>query len=147
MSMTYDNQLPEKDQFFALFESTGWNKSYGLDAGQLYQALQASWYSVAAYDRENLVGFGRILSDGILHALIVEMIVLPSHQGKGIGSAILEMLVERCQSAGVRDIQLFCARGKAGFYERFNFVPRPLDAPGMGIPFAPDENKQDRSLI
>ena len=32
-----------------------------------------------------------------------------------------------------RDIQLFCAKGKAGFYERFGFLPRPQDAPGMEI--------------
>ncbi|MBN1314630.1 MAG: GNAT family N-acetyltransferase [Anaerolineales bacterium] len=135
MSITYDNRLPDKDQFFVLFESTGWNKSYALNADQLYQALQASWYSVSAYEQEKLVGFGRVLSDGVLHALIVEMIILPSHQGRGIGNAILDMLVKQCQSAGVRDIQLFCARGKAGFYERHGFIRRPQDAPGMGMLF------------
>lgn len=135
MGAIYKDGLPDQTQFYTLFETTGWNKTYRLNADQLYRALQASWYMVSAYDGEELVGFGRVLSDGVLHALIVEVIVLPEHQGRSIGRRIMEMLIERCQSAGVRDIQLFCARGKAGFYERFGFVPRPADAPGMGILF------------
>jgi GNAT superfamily N-acetyltransferase len=78
-----------------------------------------------------LRGSGRVIADGVLHALIVDMIVLPSHQNRGIGRAILSRLVERCRAAGIRDIQLFCARGKSGFYERCGFIARPADAPGM----------------
>jgi len=43
--------------------------------------------------------------------------VLPAYQGQGIGSRILADLVERCRSHGIYDIQLFCAKGKAGFYD------------------------------
>jgi GNAT superfamily N-acetyltransferase len=133
MRIAYQNTLPEKDQFFNLFESTGWNEKYQLAGEQLHQALQHSWYSISAYDGDRLVGFGRVISDGMLHALIVEMIVLPDYQGQGIGSRILNDLVTRCKSNGIRDIQLFCAKGKAGFYEKHGFVKRPADAPGMGI--------------
>lgn len=133
--VSYKNTLPEKDQFFSLFESTGWNKTYRLDAEQLHQALQHSWCSVSAYDGDRLVGFGRVLSDGILHALVVELIVLPNYQGEGIGRRILSELVTRCKSSGIRDIQLFCAKGVTGFYEKQGFVKRPDDAPGMGIPY------------
>jgi ribosomal protein S18 acetylase RimI-like enzyme len=135
MEIVYKNRAPVKDHFFDLFESTGWYEKYQLDADQLYQALQHSWHSVSAYDGDRLVGFGRAISDGTLHALIAEMIVLPSYQGRGIGNRILKELVARCQSNGVRDIQLFCAKGKVGFYEKHGFVKRPDDAPGMGIPY------------
>jgi ribosomal protein S18 acetylase RimI-like enzyme len=135
MRVSYKNTLPEKDQFFSLFESTGWNKKYRLEAEQLHQALQHSWYSVSAYDGDRLVGFGRVLSDGILHALVVELIILPDYQGEGIGRHILNELVTMCKSSGIRDIQLFCAKGKIGFYEKQGFVKRPDGAPGMGIPY------------
>jgi GNAT superfamily N-acetyltransferase len=133
MSISYRNGLPDKDQFFTLFESTGWNEARRLDKEQLHQALERSWYSISAYDGDRLVGYGRILSDGVLHALIVEMIVLPAYQGQGIGSHILADLVERCRSHGIYDIQLFCAKGKVGFYKKYGFESRPDDAPGMGI--------------
>jgi hypothetical protein len=41
------------------------------------------------------------------------------------------MLLDRCERAGIRDVLLFSAKGKAGFYEQFGFVARPDEAPGM----------------
>lgn len=133
MRLSYRNTLPEKGQFFNLFESTGWNKAYQLDENKLHEAIEQSWYSVSAYDENCLIGFGRIISDGILHALIVDLIVFPSYQGNGIGSSILNQLVDKCKSKGIRDIQLFCAKDMAGFYEKHGFLKRPIDAPGMEI--------------
>lgn len=138
MSIILSDDLPSREAFFTLFESTGWNKEYQLDADQLHSAMHHSWTMVAAYDGERLVGFGRVVSDGILHALIVDLIVLPEAQGRGIGTTMLRELVARCRKAGVRDIQLFCARGQAGFYEKHGFQPRPVDAPGMQLPVVVD---------
>jgi ribosomal protein S18 acetylase RimI-like enzyme len=128
------NDLPDREAFFTLFETTGWNEEYRLDANQLYNALQHSWICVSAYDGDSLAGFGRVVSDGILHALIVDLIVRPEYQGQGIGSNLLRELVARCREADLRDIQLFCARGQAGFYEKHGFQVRPVDAPGMQLP-------------
>ena len=131
MAIEYSIRIPPKEAFFQLFQTTGWNEEYQLRLDQLYEALQHSWDAVSALDDGRLVGFGRVIADGVLHALIVDMIVLPSHQNRGIGRAILNRLVERCRASGIRDIQLFCARGKSGFYERCGFLARPEDAPGM----------------
>ena len=129
----YRDTLPDKLQHARLFATTGWNDDYRLDADQLLEAIGGSWYAVSAYDGGELVGFGRLISDGVLHALVVDLIVLPERQGQGIGSAILRRLVERCVARGVRDVQLFCARGKRGFYEKMGFEARPADAPGMQL--------------
>jgi GNAT superfamily N-acetyltransferase len=123
--------LPQPDEYFALFESTGWNEEYRLDAAQLHAAASRSWRIVSAYENGLLAGSGRILSDGVFHALIVDMIVLPTHQGRGIGTAILQRLLQHCREGGIRDVQLFCARGKAGFYNQSGFEARPAEAPGM----------------
>lgn len=137
MSIILSDDFPDREAFFALFESTGWNEEYQLEAEQLHAALRQSWTMVSAYDGERLVGFGRIISDGILHAMIVDLIVSAEYQGRGIGAMLLGELVARCQGAGVRDVQLFCARGQAAFYERQGFQVRPTDAPGMQLPVLP----------
>lgn len=131
MDIHYTNNLPPRDSFFALFETTGWNAEYRLTADELEQALRSSWYLVCAYDEETLVGIGRMVSDGVMHAMIYDMIVDPACQGQGIGTEILKRLVEHCRSHRIRDIQLFCARGKRLFYEKNGFSARPDDAPGM----------------
>lgn len=94
-------------------------------------AFDASWYVASAYDDGRLVGTGRVVSDGLVHAMVYDLIVLPEFQGMGIGAALLDRLVRRCTQSRIRDIQLFCARGKRPFYEKRGFVARPTDAPGM----------------
>jgi GNAT superfamily N-acetyltransferase len=131
MPIELRSEIPNSQQFWELFQTTGWNEKYQLSSGDLMQALDSSWYVLGAYDGEKLVGFGRLVSDGVLHAMIYELIVLPEYQGRGIGGEILENLVDKCQEASVRDIQLFCAAGKREFYEKRGFVVRPNDAPGM----------------
>jgi GNAT superfamily N-acetyltransferase len=131
METEFRHEIPANDQFWELFQTTGWNEKYGRSSEELIQALEASWYVISVYDGCHLIGFGRLVSDGVLHAMIYELIVLPEYQGLGIGGRILEKLVDKCQEAGVRDIQLFCAVGKREFYEKRGFVARSDDAPGM----------------
>jgi len=131
--IVYRHEPPPAAEYHALFESTGWNAAYGLDAPALAAANAASWFVVAAYAQGRLVGFGRVVSDGVFHAMIYDMIVAPDAQARGIGSAILQRLATRCREAGIRDVQLFCARGKRGFYERNGFAARPEDGPGMQL--------------
>lgn len=131
MIIMLKNKIPSIEKFWPLFLSTGWNDEYALSPQELSSALCNSWYVVSAYEDERLIGLGRVVSDGILHAMIYDLIVDPGFQERGVGSQVLEKLVERCLDANIRDIQLFCARGKEEFYRKRGFVPRPLDAPGM----------------
>jgi GrpB-like predicted nucleotidyltransferase (UPF0157 family) len=132
-AVVYSEDEPGADQLFALFSTTGWNQQYGMDAGQFHHACLASWYRIGVYQEGRLVGMGRVISDGVLHALLVDVIVAPELQGQGIGQGIMERLLNRCREAGVRDVQLFCAKGKVGFYRKLGFRDRPGDAPGMDL--------------
>ena len=131
MNIEFSTHPPDKEQFAALFNTAGWNDDYLATSEELIQAVYNSQFIVAAYDSKQLVGFGRVVSDGVLHAMIYDMIVHPSYQGQGIGTKILTALVVKCLEAHIRDIQLFSAIGKYAFYEKNGFESRPLDAPGM----------------
>ena len=131
MALRYESELPTAEQYWALFQTTGWNADDHVTPQELVKALAHSWYWLAVYDGEHLVGFGRIVTDQVLHAMIYDLIVDPGYQRQGLGSQILDRLVGKCLDANIRDIQLFCARGKQAFYEKHGFVIRPTDAPGM----------------
>ncbi|NQV19443.1 MAG: GNAT family N-acetyltransferase [Armatimonadetes bacterium] len=133
MKIDYRIELPEKKQYFILFESTGWNEDYKMNADELVQTLRNSWFIYCAYFKNKLVGFGRILSDGFLHAVLFDVIVLPEFQREGIGKEIMKKLIDECKKNNIRDIQLFSARGKQEFYEKLGFEARPENAPGMEI--------------
>jgi GNAT superfamily N-acetyltransferase len=134
VDIEYRDQAPSPEDFVRLFETTGWNLDYRLTADELAAALGGSTFAVSAYQAGRAVGCGRVVSDGTCHALIVDVIVDPAVRGRGIGRAMLERLTAECRRRGIRDVQLFCAAGQRGFYERLGFVVRPDEAPGMELP-------------
>ncbi|MBU1013364.1 MAG: GNAT family N-acetyltransferase [Bacteroidetes bacterium] len=129
----FSEKVPETKKFLELFLTTGWNNSYKLSDKELEYAIHNSWYTYSAYDGDQLVGLGRLISDGIIHALIIDLIILPEYQSKGLGKKILEQLVLKCKTHQIRDIQLFSAKDKAGFYEKSGFTRRPEISPGMEL--------------
>ena len=130
MALHYRPEPPDPAAFKALYDTTGWCPAERL-VDFYADALAGSWRTCSAYDDDALVGFGRVISDGRLHAFITEMIVRPDQQQRGIGAAILRELVAVCLAAGITDIQLFCAEGKEAFYRKGGFVPRLPARPGM----------------
>ena len=129
--ISYVHDLPSQDEYFKLFESTEWFRVRRPSKEELILTLSRSYFFVMAYDGDKLVGSGRIVSDGILHAMIYDMIIDPEYQRKGIGTKILNIIIDKCIENNIGDIQLFCAQGKKKFYLKSGFEIRAEDAPGM----------------
>jgi ribosomal protein S18 acetylase RimI-like enzyme len=130
-NIDYKTTNPNIEEYWSLFNSTGWNVDYKFSIEELLTAIERSWYSISAYSEDRLIGYGRIISDGIHHAFIIDLIVSPSCQGNGIGSELLKKLIQKCTQHNIRDIQLFSAKNKFEFYEKYGFQKRLEDSPGM----------------
>jgi GNAT superfamily N-acetyltransferase len=131
MPIAYTTTLPPINAYYDLFQTTGWTFRRPLTREVLAISLVKSWYCLFAWDGEKLVGAGRVVTDGLLHAMIYDVVVAPEYQRQGIGKQIVERLAQKCVDAQIGAIQLFCAKGKQAFYEQLGFVVRPDDAPGM----------------
>jgi GNAT superfamily N-acetyltransferase len=129
----YSAELPTAGEFERLFRSSGWTEAMEITAERLAESLTHVWYSVCARRGGEIAGTGMILGDGVLHALIVDVIVLPDLRGHGIGTEIMNRLIAHCDDERILQVQLFSARGKRSFYERLGFVARPDDGPGMEL--------------
>jgi ribosomal protein S18 acetylase RimI-like enzyme len=132
-TIIFKETLPDIKEYWNLFQTTGWNQDYNFSVQDLANAIQNSWYSMSIYDSDKLIGFGRVIADGVHHALIVDLIIHPDYQSKGFGSRLLDKLVSKCKKNKIRDIQLFSAKDKYAFYEKFGFEKRPDNAPGMQL--------------
>lgn len=132
-SISFIETLPDIEDYWDLFQTTGWNDEYKLTKLDIANAIKNSWYAVSIFDSNRLVGFGRVICDGIHHALIVDIIVHPDYQNIGLGSELLNRIVTKCKNQQIRDIQLFAADNRCSFYEKFGFEKRPLNAPGMQL--------------
>ena len=83
------------------------------DAAKTQQALEKT-INITAYERNQLIGCIRILSDGYYFGTITELLVLPSYQNKGIGSKLLDLA-----KAHTPTLLYFGAQpGVEGFYEK-----------------------------
>jgi GNAT superfamily N-acetyltransferase len=133
MEIEFDELSPAKEDFIKLHQTTGWNAKGLYTYDQLYTAICNSWYSISIYHNRKLIGFGRIISDGIYQTLICDVMVHPEYQGQGIGKKIIEALLKKCEEEGIKWVQLFCAKGKQEFYHKLGFISRESEAPGMSI--------------
>jgi ribosomal protein S18 acetylase RimI-like enzyme len=89
------------------------------DPSRHLEILQASYHVWLAIDNDKPVGFINAISDGILHAYIPLLEVLPAYQGQGIGSELVLRMVESLQ--GIYAIDIVCDDQVAGFYQRLGF--------------------------
>lgn len=88
-------------------------------ASDLKVAFTNSMFTCFAFESERLIGAGRVLADGKDCAYVCDMAVHPSHQGRGIGKAILSELVNR--SHGHKKIILYAVPGRESFYQKLGF--------------------------
>jgi ribosomal protein S18 acetylase RimI-like enzyme len=85
----------------------------------LETAFTNSLFKCFIFDKENLIGVGRTLADGIDCAYICDIAVDPEYQSRGLGKNIVLKLVEL--SAGHKKIILYANPGKEGFYAKLGF--------------------------
>ena len=79
-----------------------------------------SMFKCFVYAGDVLVGAGRVLADGLDCAYIADVAVHPDHQGRGLGKAIIQKLVDF--SRGHKKIILYANPGTEGFYSRLGFL-------------------------
>ena len=90
------------------------------NAADLQTAFINSRFRCFVRDNGKLVAAGRALADGVDCAYICDVAVLPSHQGGGLGKAVIHALVERAQ--GHKKIILYAVPGKEPFYKKLGFL-------------------------
>lgn len=104
---------------------------------QAKKAIEGSILTVVAYDEDRPVGMGRIVGDGAVICYIQDLIVIPEHQGKGVGQKIMESLIDYVEELRLPDTQimldLMCAVGREDFYKKYGFIARPTDKLGPGM--------------
>ena len=79
-----------------------------------------SMFTCFAYHNQALVAAGRALADGIDCAYIADIAVHPAHQGRGLGSAVVERLLALAE--GHKKIILYANPGTEAFYARHGFL-------------------------
>ena len=124
------------EEFNYLYDAVGWG-SYDEKVSE--KALANTMYSVSVYDDDKIIGYGRIIGDGICFLYIHDVMVTPKYQNKKIGSQIMNKLLEKVNQIKIENpyvrVYLGASKGKEKFYERFGFITREDANLGSGMIF------------
>ena len=104
------------NQAAAIFAAVGWGAR---DPEDVRAAFERSSFKAFAFDAGELVGFGRTIDDGRFYATIVDVVVSPAHQRKGIGRAIVEDIQNRLN--GFLVVTLMAATDVQPFYKKLGW--------------------------
>lgn len=88
--MTYSEKEISYADYVRLRESVNWNN---FSKEQTEKCLKNTLYSIEVIDDNTIIGMGRLIGDGMYY-MMVDIIVEPGYQGKGVGSNIVNKLIE-----------------------------------------------------
>jgi ribosomal protein S18 acetylase RimI-like enzyme len=101
-----------------LFATNNWKVD---DLQKLQKSIKNAWCYITVRDKNNkLIGYVQVISDGILHAYILRLIVHPESRNNGIGTELMNEVMKIINKEKMKPT-LVAVPGKEKFYEKFGF--------------------------
>ena len=109
------------DELLPLYAAVGWT-NYTARPEMLEAAYRNSLCVLSAYDGDRLIGVLRAVGDGASVVFVQDLLVLPAYQRKGIGTRLLQTLLDRY--AEVYQIELLTddTPKTTAFYESLGLI-------------------------
>ena len=113
-------EIVKLEDILHLYQAVGWT-NYTNQPQMLEQALSHSLVIYLALDDDAVVGLIRLIGDGFSSVFVQDLIVLPSYQRQGIGSALMKEALEDYKE--VYQVQLATEQTEknVGFYRSMGF--------------------------
>lgn len=86
-----ENAPVSVNQIAELRHSVGWNS---MEVCYNDPRL-ISYYHIACYDSNKLIGYVETVSNGVTDAYIQDLVVDPAYQGQGIGTELMNKIITR----------------------------------------------------
>lgn len=115
-------------QLKALFRAAGWTEDLARYSPQrIRKFLHQSHVVLTAWNEKTLVGFASAVSDGVLCALVENLVVHPAYRRRGLGTRLLREVARTLKRQHISCLYALGNRGPRAvrFFRRVGF--RPLD--------------------
>lgn len=104
------------EQILELFRLVNWPER---DLETVKRSFEKSTYKCFFTEGDQIIAFGRTVDDDCYYGLIVDVLVHPNYQGKGLGTEVVNYLKSRM--VGFKFITLTSAPGKDKFYDKIGW--------------------------
>jgi len=105
----------------SLLGATHWGGD--LTPDRLARAIEHS-LCFGLYEEARLVGFGRVVTDRATFGYLTDVVIAPSHRGRGLGRWLTECMVAHPDLQGLRRLMLL-TRDAESLYRKAGFEPGP----------------------
>ena len=109
-------------EILPLYRSVGW-RNYYEHPEMLKNAYAGSRCILAAYEDEKPVGIIRAVGDGYSILFIQDILVYPAYQRRGIGTALMQALLERYAHVYQIELATDNTPKTIAFYKSLGFYP------------------------
>lgn len=103
-----------------LYKKAGWWDE-PCSSDEVSKLIASSFCFLSAWEENQLVGIGRVISDAYSDAYIQDVFVAENFRKQGIAREIVTRLINYCQENKIYWIALIAAPGSVGVYEKLGF--------------------------
>ena len=111
------NEAVSVKELADLRESIGWNRM----ENEYKNPLLTSYYHIAVYEKEVLIGYIDCVSNGVTDAYIQDLMVHPDYQGRGVGTDLMKKMIDYLKEKHIYMISVVFEEKLKPFYEKFGF--------------------------
>jgi len=112
----------DRGQMIRLYREAGWwGPANDCRPAFVDKIAENSYYFAGAFRGREMIGMGRVLSDGISDAYIQDVTVLRDYRHRGIGGRIIAHLLDKLRADRVEWIGLIGEPGTGNFYKQLGF--------------------------
>ena len=111
------NEAVSVKELADLRESIGWNRM----ENEYKNSLLTSYYHIAVYEKEVLIGYIDCVSNGVTDAYIQDLMVHPDYQRRGIGTELMTIMISYLKQKHIYMISVVFEENLKPFYEKFGF--------------------------
>lgn len=109
------------DQLIDLYQDLGWWTESHYQRASIPQLIKGSFCFFAAFHEDQLVGIGRVLSDGVSDAYLHEIGVRSTYRRRGIGRELVRRLTDYCIEKDLEWIGLVATPENEEWYRQCGF--------------------------
>ena|GEM_PF-2122825 len=126
--IVYNQQALDVAQVVALYSAIGWNQDGFRTAERVALSLAKSLCYVTAYadTTDHLIGYARLVGDGIFVHQLVDVIVDPEYRGQGLARSMVSHIMEHYfDESSHATVMLVDGSGVQGLYSSMGFLQAP----------------------
>ena len=115
-----DNTLLNKEKIFSLLRECFWSKNIPIEYVNRFIKYSLC-FGVYKKNDNQLVGFGRVISDYTTYAYVCDIIIDPFHRKNGLGNALVKEIMSHPELQGLKTWALKTTDEARKIYEKNGF--------------------------